>query len=35
VAGRRANIDNLKGYKKDIALFALGKTCMPACPGTA
>ena len=24
----RANIDKLKGYKKDIALFALGKTCM-------
>ncbi|MBM4433326.1 MAG: DNA methyltransferase, partial [Chloroflexi bacterium] len=26
----RANIDNLKGYKKDIALFALGKTCISA-----
>ena len=24
----RANIDKLEGYKKDIALFALGKTCM-------
>ena len=24
----RANIDGLKGYKKDIALFALGKTCL-------
>ncbi len=24
----RANIDALSGYKKDIALFALGKTCM-------
>ena len=24
----RANIDTLKGYKKDIALFALGKTCI-------
>ncbi len=24
----RANIDKLDGYKKDIALFALGKTCM-------
>ncbi len=24
----RANADNLSGYKKDIALFALGKTCM-------
>ncbi|MEN6521117.1 MAG: DNA adenine methylase [Armatimonadota bacterium] len=24
----RANADNLEGYKKDIALFALGKTCM-------
>lgn len=26
--GLRANIDTLKGYKKDIALFALGKTCI-------
>jgi len=26
----RANIDKLKGYKKDIALFALGRTCMNA-----
>jgi len=26
--GLRANIDLLKGYKKDIALFALGKTCI-------
>jgi len=26
--GLRANIDSLKGYKKDIALFALGKTCI-------
>ena len=26
----RANIDGLKGYKKDIALFALGKTCISA-----
>ena len=26
--GLRANIDNLSGYKKDIALFALGKTCI-------
>jgi adenine-specific DNA-methyltransferase len=24
----RANCDDLSGYKKDIALFALGKTCM-------
>lgn len=24
----RSNIDALSGYKKDIALFALGKTCM-------
>lgn len=24
----RANIDSLKGYKKDIALFALGKSCI-------
>jgi len=24
----RANIDKLSGFKKDIALFALGKTCM-------
>lgn len=24
----RANADKLEGYKKDIALFALGKTCM-------
>ncbi len=24
----RANIDDLKGYKKNIALFALGKTCI-------
>ena len=24
----RANIDGLSGFKKDIALFALGKTCM-------
>jgi len=24
----RANCDKLSGYKKDIALFALGKTCM-------
>ena len=24
----RANIDALSGYKRDIALFALGKTCM-------
>jgi len=24
----RANIDAVSGYKKDIALFALGKTCM-------
>jgi adenine-specific DNA methylase len=24
----RANIDRLSGFKKDIALFALGKTCM-------
>jgi len=24
----RANIDDLKGFKKDIALFALGKTCI-------
>ena len=24
----RANIDNLDGYKKDTALFALGKTCI-------
>ncbi|MCL5102761.1 MAG: DNA adenine methylase, partial [Armatimonadetes bacterium] len=24
----RANIDSLSGYKKDVALFALGKTCM-------
>ncbi|MHB9037071.1 MAG: DNA adenine methylase [Armatimonadota bacterium] len=24
----RANIDKLEGYKKDIALFALGKTCL-------
>jgi len=26
----RSNIDNLKGFKKDIALFALGRTCMNA-----
>jgi adenine-specific DNA-methyltransferase len=26
----RANIDKLEGYKKDIALFALGKTCLSA-----
>jgi len=26
----RFNIDQLKGYKKDIALFALGKTCISA-----
>jgi len=26
----RANIDKLKGFKKDIALFALGRTCMNA-----
>ena len=26
----RANCDDLSGYKKDIALFALGKTCMSA-----
>jgi len=26
--GLRAGIDSLKGYKKDIALFALGKTCI-------
>jgi len=26
----RANIDDLKGYKKDIALFALGKSCISA-----
>jgi len=26
----RANIDGLKGYKKDLALFALGKTCISA-----
>jgi len=26
--GLRASIDSLKGYKKDIALFALGKTCI-------
>ena len=26
----RANIDKLPGYKKDIALFALGKTCISA-----
>ncbi|MDP8237862.1 MAG: DNA adenine methylase, partial [Candidatus Hatepunaea meridiana] len=26
----RANIDDVKGYKKDIALFALGKTCISA-----
>lgn len=24
----RANVDRLSGFKKDIALFALGKTCM-------
>ncbi|MCK7511746.1 MAG: DNA adenine methylase [Desulfobacterales bacterium] len=24
----RANVDKLSGFKKDIALFALGKTCM-------
>ena len=24
----RANADKLEGYKKDVALFALGKTCM-------
>jgi adenine-specific DNA-methyltransferase len=26
----RANCDKFSGYKKDIALFALGKTCMSA-----
>ena len=26
----RSNIDKLSGYKKDIALFALGKTCITA-----
>ncbi len=26
----RANIENLKGYKRDIALFALGRACMQA-----
>ncbi len=26
----RSNTDTLKGYKKDIALFALGKTCITA-----
>ena len=26
--GLRENINTLKGYKKDIALFALGKTCI-------
>ena len=26
----RGNIDKLSGYKKDIALFALGKTCLSA-----
>ncbi len=26
----RSNTDRLKGYKKDIALFALGKTCITA-----
>ena len=26
----RFNIDSLKGFKKDIALFALGKTCISA-----
>jgi adenine-specific DNA-methyltransferase len=26
----RSNIDGLSGYKKDIALFALGKTCITA-----
>ena len=26
----RANIDKLSGYQKDIALFALGKTCLSA-----
>jgi len=26
----RANIEGLKGYKKDIALFALGKSCISA-----
>ena len=24
----RANVDRLSGFKKDLALFALGKTCM-------
>jgi len=28
IDGLRVNIDALSGYKKDIALFALGKTCM-------
>lgn len=26
----RTNIDNLKGYKKDLALFALARTCIQA-----
>jgi len=26
----RANTDSLSGYKKDLALFALGKTCISA-----